>query len=105
MVGRIPSIPMHNQRFSDRTLELDLNLANVQHPRMTWSGTTASKLGLLEPSGHAEVSVSVVPHQTELQVVSGVRITDSLLKRTYDFDDLCQVLVCEDDALIEGIGL
>ena len=60
---------------------------------------------MVEPSGQTEVSVDVVPHRTGLQAVSGVRLTDSLLKRTYEFDDFCQVFVCQDDALMEAISL
>lgn len=30
-----------------------------------------------------------------LQIISGVRLTDTALKRTYDFDDLAQVFVMQ----------
>ncbi len=59
--------------FSDRTLELELNLLNLQQPRLTWSGTTSTKLGLVEPGGSVQICVDVVPHETGLQVGSYAR--------------------------------
>jgi hypothetical protein len=90
---------------SERTLELEMNLVNVNQPSMAWSGKTTRKLGLVEPSGCLEVSLEAVPHETGLQIVSGVRITDSLLKRTYEFDDLSPVYVCDDEDFANAVSL
>ncbi len=38
------------------------------------------------------------------QAINGLRITDSLLKRTYEFDDVCQVFVCENDLFMQSLG-
>ena len=76
----------------------------IQVLTSTLRSNILSRLGLVEPSGTLDVHLHVVPHDTGLQAVSGVRITDSLLKRTYEFDDLCQVYVCHPKALIKSIA-
>ena len=86
--------------FRERTLDLDLTLENVNKPRMLWSGSCSRKLGLIEPAGSAEVELEVIPKDTALQTLSGVRITDSLLMRSYQFDDLGYVYVCKDENLL-----
>ena len=45
-----------------------------------------------------------IPFDTSLQVVSGVRLTDTLLKRTYNFDDFCHVYV-KPEVDVEGNDL
>lgn len=78
---------------SDRTLDLELNLENVNRPKMLWTGSTSRKLGLIEPAGTTEVTLEAVPQDTALQTISGIRLTDTLLMRTYNFDDLCHIYV------------
>jgi hypothetical protein len=77
----------------ERTLDLELSLENVTRSRMLWTGSTSRKLGLIEPAGTIEVVLECVPQDTSLQVISGVRLTDTSLQRTYSFDDLCHVYV------------
>lgn len=84
---------------SERTLDLELNLENVNKPCILWTGSCSRKLGLVEPSGSIEVVLEAVPQNTALQSISGIRITDSLLMRTYQFDDICHVYVVKDDSV------
>ena len=56
--------------FSERTLELELNLVSLNRQCMAWSGITTRKLGLVEPSGSVDISLEAVPHDTGLQVWS-----------------------------------
>ena len=79
--------------FSDRTLDLELSLESVNKPKMLWTGSTSRKLGLIEPSGSTEIVLECVPQDTALQIISGVKLTDTSLKRTYDFDNICHVYV------------
>jgi len=85
---------------SERTLDLELTLENVNKPKMLWSGSCTRKLGLIEPAGSTELELEVVARDTALQPLSGVRITDSLLMRSYQFDDLCFVYVTKDENLL-----
>eukprot|EP00095_Tigriopus_kingsejongensis_P005454 maker-scaffold224_size251237-snap-gene-1.50 protein:Tk05454 transcript:maker-scaffold224_size251237-snap-gene-1.50-mRNA-1 annotation:"hypothetical protein L798_11742" len=114
MVDTIPSIVLIDQAFiikgrivnnSDRTLEMDMNLVNVKQPQLTWSGITTRKLGLLEPGGHMAISIEMIPRDIGLHLISGIRITDSLLKRNYEFDDVCQVFVCRCEDLVSAFSL
>eukprot|EP00094_Tigriopus_californicus_P006642 TCALIF_06396-PA protein Name:"Similar to Trappc13 Trafficking protein particle complex subunit 13 (Rattus norvegicus)" AED:0.10 eAED:0.10 QI:103/0.83/0.85/1/0.83/0.85/7/522/367 len=86
-------------------IELDLNLVNMKQPQLAWSGITTRKLGLLEPGGNLEISIEIIPRDVGLQLISGIRITDSLLKRNYEFDDVCQVFVCRDEEMISTLGI
>ena len=96
--------PLVNIFFSlfcrERTLDLELTLENVNKPKMLWSGSCTRKLGLIEPAGSTELEFEVVARDTALQPLSGVRITDSLLMRSYQFDDLCFVYVTKDENLL-----
>jgi len=101
-VESIPSIVRINEAFkltcvimnnSDRTLDLELSLESVNKPKMLWTGSTSRKLGLIEPSGSTEIMLECVPQDTALQIISGVKLTDTSLKRTYDFDNICHVYV------------
>ena len=84
---------------SERTLDLELNLENVNKPRILWTGYCSRKLGLVEPSGSMDVVLEAVPQSTSLLSVSGIRITDSLLMRTYQFDDICHIYVVKDETM------
>ena len=90
--------------FRDRTLDLELSLENINKPKMMWSGSTSRKLGLIEPAGTTELVLECIPFDTSLQVVSGVRLSDTLLKRTYNFDDFCHVYV-KPEVDVEGNDL
>ncbi|TRY74878.1 hypothetical protein TCAL_06396 [Tigriopus californicus] len=114
VIDRIQSIVLIDHAFKihgrivnncDRTLELDLNLVNMKQPQLAWSGITTRKLGLLEPGGNLEISIEIIPRDVGLQLISGIRITDSLLKRNYEFDDVCQVFVCRDEEMISTLGI
>ena len=83
-------------------MDLDLALENVNKPRMLWSGSCLRKLGLVEPAGSIEVELEAVALDTSLQSLSGVRVTDTLLKRTYQFDDFSHVYVCKDEKFVKG---
>ncbi|CAB4065145.1 TRAPPC13 [Lepeophtheirus salmonis] len=91
---------------SERTLELDASSVDKDKSRMMWIGTTSQKLGLLQPDGCMDLNLSVVPLDTGLQVISGIRITDNLLKRTYEFDDQNQVFCHKSkNLIISTLGL
>ncbi|XP_040568914.1 trafficking protein particle complex subunit 13 [Lepeophtheirus salmonis] len=111
-IDSCPSVVMLYQAFnftakiynnSERTLELDASSVDKDKSRMMWIGTTSQKLGLLQPDGCMDLNLSVVPLDTGLQVISGIRITDNLLKRTYEFDDQNQVFVTSDLPIYEAI--
>jgi len=105
-----PSFAQLNRSFAvtvqlenncERTVELDLLLEREPGGRITWTGVTEKGLGLLEPGGHTQVDLEVVLHQTGLQTLSGIQCTDTLLKRSYHFNDQSQVFVIGDEELYQ----
>lgn len=60
---------------------------------MAWLGTSGYKLESLAPRGIQQLEFTVVPLVPGLKSISGIRLLDSVLKRTYPYDDLAQVFV------------
>jgi len=83
----------------ERTVELDLSLKREGGGKLTWGGVVERGLGLVEPGGNTEVMVEVVLHCTGLQTLQGIHCRDTLLKRSYCFNDQCQVYVLGDKEL------
>jgi len=83
----------------ERTVELDLSLKKEGGGKLTWGGVVERSLGLVEPGGSTEVQVEVVLHCTGLQTLQGIHCRDTLLKRSYCFNDQCQVYVVGDKDL------
>ncbi len=70
-----------------------MQLENVNKPKVLWCGPTSRKLGLIEPAGSLELVLECVAQDVALQTISGVKLVDTSLKRTYDFDSICHVYV------------
>jgi len=87
----------------ERTVELDLSLSSPTCGLLTWCGVTQRGLGLLEPGGNTEVTVELVVHKGGLHSIQGISCADSLLKRTYTFNDQCQIFVVSDPGLYQSI--
>lgn len=77
----------------ERPMELSMTLENQIDSGMFWYGITCKQLGQLEPNSSLNLELQLVFTQTGLQSVSGIRITDTFLKRTYDYDDVAQILI------------
>lgn len=97
------SIGIRMENNCDRTVELELSLEAPSSGSLTWTGVTQRGLGLLEPGGTTMVDLEVVFHLGGLQSITGISCTDTLLKRTYSFNDQCQVFVVSDPALYQSI--
>lgn len=80
----------------ERTVELEQCCAEDEAGRVVWVGTTNANLGLLEPGGSIKVCLEVVLQGTGLVTLSGLKLTDSLLNRSYPVPDLGQVFVLEE---------
>jgi len=87
----------------ERTVELDLILDNPHTRHLTWTGVCERALGLVEPGGSLETDLEVVLHDTGLQTVSGIKLVDGLLQRTYNFNDQSQVYVVVDEELFKAL--
>lgn len=81
-----------------RTVDLYLMLDNAASPGILWQGLSGKNLGKLEPQSTVQINLEAVPFRTGLQSVSGIKLRDPFLKRTYDYDDVTTVFVCSNVA-------
>ncbi|KAI6214333.1 hypothetical protein M3Y94_00255100 [Aphelenchoides besseyi] len=78
---------------SERSLDLILTLDNEKKRPFLFASPSGVHLGHVLPNTSAHFHLEVLALEKGVQFLSGIRITDAFLKRTYDFDDLAQVLV------------
>ncbi|KAF4525999.1 hypothetical protein B566_EDAN000791 [Ephemera danica] len=78
-----------------RKLDLVLTLHTPTPCSLVWADVSGKKLGCLEPTASREISLTAVPLATGLHNISGIRLTDRLLNKTYDHDELAQVFVIQ----------
>lgn len=76
---------------SERTMDLLLEMCNTRS--IHWCGVSGRQLGKLSPSASLSIPLKVLSSVQGLQSISGLRLTDTFLKRTYEYDDIAQVCV------------
>lgn len=100
-VEKIPNVVQLEEQFSvglsitnicERNLELHLDFLSGGGGS-EWNGVSSRSLPQLRPGESTSLSLSLVPLHTGLQTIAGVRLTDTFLKRTYDYENLAQVFV------------
>ncbi|XP_017768562.1 PREDICTED: trafficking protein particle complex subunit 13 [Nicrophorus vespilloides] len=75
----------------DRTLDLVVSLDESEG--LTWCGISGRKMESLPPHSHMDMEFKAIPLQPGLKSISGIRLVDASLKRTYNYDDIGQVFV------------
>ncbi|XP_004685933.1 PREDICTED: trafficking protein particle complex subunit 13-like [Condylura cristata] len=76
---------------SDQKMKLVLNMGDTDSIR--WCGSSGKYLGNLPPRSSLCFTLTLLSLKLGLQSVSGIRITDKLLKKTYVCDDVAKVCV------------
>ncbi|XP_033117078.1 trafficking protein particle complex subunit 13-like isoform X2 [Anneissia japonica] len=76
----------------DRTMELRLVLTNTTKG-LHWIGVSGKQLGKLGPGASMDIDLTLMASIPGLLSISGLRLTDQYLKRTYEHDDIAQVFV------------
>uniref|UniRef100_A0A8B9HCE5 Trafficking protein particle complex 13 n=1 Tax=Astyanax mexicanus TaxID=7994 RepID=A0A8B9HCE5_ASTMX len=76
---------------SERTMDLVLEMCNTRS--VHWCGVSGRQLGKLCPSASLSIPLKLLSSVQGLQSISGLRLTDTFLKRTYEYDDIAQVCV------------
>ncbi|XP_034884539.1 trafficking protein particle complex subunit 13-like [Mirounga leonina] len=76
---------------SNRKMKLVLRMCDTDSIR--WCGSSGKYLGKLPPSSSLCFTLTLLSLKLGLQVVSGLQITDKVLKKTYVCDDLAKVYV------------
>ncbi|XP_046661786.1 trafficking protein particle complex subunit 13-like isoform X1 [Homalodisca vitripennis] len=79
----------------ERSLDIVLKLEPCAG--LAWCGVSGRQLGKLEPAQSVHINLTVVPLMPGLQNISGIRLVDTFLKRTYEYDELAQVFVTQKD--------
>lgn len=60
---------------------------------MAWCDVSGRKLKALQPHSSVILEFNCIPLKPGLRTISGIKLLDTFLKRTYDYDDLGQVYV------------
>lgn len=106
MVEELPNVVEIEKPFTitcrvinccERKIDLILTLDRKCCPGLCWVGISGRSLGKLDTDEFLDVKLELVPIHVGLQTISGIKLTDSFLKRTYDYDDLAQVFVTSSD--------
>ncbi|CAH1183007.1 unnamed protein product [Ceutorhynchus assimilis] len=82
----------------ERTVDFMLYLENTEN--IAWCGISGKKLDPLPPHSHKALEFKCIPLVPGLRTLSGVKLVDTFLKRTYTYDELGQVYV----VLPEGLN-
>ncbi|XP_076045009.1 trafficking protein particle complex subunit 13 isoform X2 [Oratosquilla oratoria] len=86
------NITLSFTNICERSLDLYLEFINGGGC-VEWTGVVSRDINTLQTGEAAIFELSLVPLRMGLQTISGVRLTDTFLKRTYDYEKLAQVLV------------
>lgn len=85
---------------SERTMDLVLEMCDTSS--VHWCGVSGRQLGKLLPSASLGLALTLLSSVQGLQSVSGLRLTDTFLKRTYEYDDIAQVCVVSSAIQVES---
>ncbi|XP_052774763.1 trafficking protein particle complex subunit 13-like isoform X2 [Mya arenaria] len=81
----------------EREMDLTMLLQNDLNSGLIWCGLSGRKLGVLPPNEGLDLTLNLVTLYPGLQTISGLRLTDNKLKRTYEHDEIAQVFVYNDE--------
>ncbi|KAG3272267.1 trafficking protein particle complex subunit 13 [Ictidomys tridecemlineatus] len=76
---------------SDKKMKLVLKMCDT--PSVRWCGNSGRYLGKLPTKSSLCFTLTLLSLKLGLQSISGIRITDKVLRKTYDYDDVANVFV------------
>ncbi|XP_014209609.1 trafficking protein particle complex subunit 13 [Copidosoma floridanum] len=82
---------IHIINTSERQMDLLLGLQS--NASIAWSGISDKMIGTLKPGESTYIPLCMIPLESGLIAVSSLKLTDTFLKRVYDYDDLAQIFV------------
>uniref|UniRef100_H2ZJW1 Trafficking protein particle complex subunit 13 n=1 Tax=Ciona savignyi TaxID=51511 RepID=H2ZJW1_CIOSA len=77
--------------YSDRSKQLMVKYENQSN--LLWQGSSGFALDKLNPKESCFITMHLLPTSVGIQSISGMKVVDTELNRTYEFDDIHQVLV------------
>ncbi|XP_043496995.1 trafficking protein particle complex subunit 13 [Polistes fuscatus] len=85
------NLKCHIINTSERSMDLLLSLESSDS--IAWCGISDKIIGTLKPGSSIDVPLSLIPLDTGITIISGLKLMDTFLKRVYDYDDLAQIFV------------
>ncbi|XP_043259381.1 trafficking protein particle complex subunit 13 [Colletes gigas] len=85
----------HIINTSERSMDLMLSLESSSS--IAWCGISNIKIGTLKSGTSIDIPLCLVPLHSGIITISGLKLEDIFLKRTYDYDDLAQIFVNQID--------
>ncbi|XP_044735732.1 trafficking protein particle complex subunit 13 [Chrysoperla carnea] len=82
----------------DRKMELSLELEQNLNRGLSWCCCSGYKLAELNPTESLEFSVEMVAIKSGFLTIGGIKLIDSFLNRTYEFDQVAQIYILKYDA-------
>ncbi|XP_076650848.1 trafficking protein particle complex subunit 13 isoform X1 [Halictus rubicundus] len=80
---------------SERSMDLMLCLDSSNS--IAWCGISTTKIGTLKPGVSIDIPLCLIALHSGIVTISGLKLEDIFLKRTYDYDDLAQIFVSQND--------
>ncbi|XP_032672656.1 trafficking protein particle complex subunit 13 isoform X2 [Odontomachus brunneus] len=81
----------HIINTSERSMDLLLSLES--NNSIAWCGMSDTTIGTLKPGASMDIPLCLITLDTGIITVSGLKLTDTFLKRVYEYDDLTQIFV------------
>ncbi|XP_076237112.1 trafficking protein particle complex subunit 13 [Calliopsis andreniformis] len=81
----------HIVNTSERNMDLILSLESSSS--IAWCGISNTKIGTLKPGLSIDIPLCLIPLHSGTIIVSGLKLEDTFLKRTYDYDHLAEIFV------------
>ncbi|XP_060816898.1 trafficking protein particle complex subunit 13 [Bombus pascuorum] len=85
----------HIINTSERSMDLMLSLESSSS--IAWCGISNTMIGTLKPGVSIDIPLCLIPLRSGIITISGLKLTDTFLKRVYDYDDLAQIFVSQID--------
>ncbi|XP_033331970.1 trafficking protein particle complex subunit 13 isoform X2 [Megalopta genalis] len=80
---------------SERSMDLMLCLESSNS--IAWCGISTTKIGTLKPGVSIDIPLCLIALHSGIITISGLKLEDIFLKRTYDYDDLAQIFVSQNN--------
>lgn len=81
--------------YRDRSVDFIIYLENTEG--IAWCGISGRKLDPLAPHSSQILEFNCIPLVPGLRTISGIKLLDTFLKKTYTYDELGQIFVIVDD--------
>lgn len=85
----------HIINTSERSMDLMLSLESSNS--IAWCGISNTMIGTLKPGVSKDIPLCLIALCSGIVTISGLKLTDTFLKRVYDYDDLAQIFVSQMD--------